>query len=327
MPVDEASAARLLRLAVGHQISQALHAAATLEIADLLADGPRTSDELAEATGSDPQALYRLLRALASVGVFLEREGRLFELTELGAPLRRDAPDSVADWAILMGRAYYREAWSALVDSIRTGEPAFELVHGTNVWDYRAQRPEESAVFDRAMASRSRRDIAALVAEYDFSRFRTIVDVGGGNGALLAAVLDRNAHLHGILFDQPHVVEGVDLGDRADVVGGSFFDGVPEGGDAYFLKSIIHDWDDEAAATILRAVRQRDATLLILERLLGPPNETPEAKLSDLNMMVATGGRERTEEEFAALFEAAGFRLVATTPLTSGTHVIEGAPL
>ncbi len=321
------SAAELRRLVNGYQVSQAIHVAATLGLADLVADGARTSDDLAAATDTDADALYRLLRALASVGVFREEEGKRFALTELGDALRTDSPESIVDWAAFVGRGYYRDAWSSLIDSVRTGENAFRLAHGVGVWEYRARRPEESAIFDGAMAGNSRLVIRSLLAAYDFGRFGTIVDVGGGNGALLAALLDEYPYLRGVLFDQPHVVDGVDLGERCDVVAGSFFETVPEGGDAYLLKWILHDWEDEEAAAILRTIRRSGATVIVVERIVGPPNETPEAKLSDLNMLVGPGGKERTLDEFAALFGSAAYRLVAVTPTPSGMHVIEAAPV
>ena len=318
------SAAELRRVIDGFRASQVIHAAAALGLADLLGDESRTSDELAAATGADPRTLYRLLRALAALGIFREESGQRFTLSELGRPLRTDAPDSVAGWAVLIGRPYYRHAWSHLVESVRAGENAFRLAYGMSVWEYRAQHPEEGAIFDAAMASSSRLVIDSLLAAYDFGRFGTIVDVGGGNGALLAALLAEYPKLRGVLFDQPHVVRGVDLGPRCEVVGGSFFEAVPDCGDAYVLKWIIHDWEDEESTAILRTIRRTGGTVLVIERLLGPPNEDPVGKLWDINMLVAPGGRERTLEEFAALFEAAGFRLAGSTSTASGMHVLEG---
>ena len=320
------SAAELRRLVNGYQISNAIHVAATLGLADLLADGPKESVELAAVTDSDADAMYRLLRALASVGVFREDEGKVFGLTELGDGLRSDADDSIADWAVFVGRRVEREAWGSLSESVRTGENAFRLAHGVDVWEYRAQHPEEGAVFDRAMSARSRVVIPSLLGAYDFGRFGTIVDVGGGNGTLLAALLDEYPQLRGVLFDQPHVVDGVNL-ERCEVFTGSFFEAVPDGGDAYLLKWIIHDWEDEEATAILRTVRKRNATVLLVERIVGPPNETPEVKLIDLDMLVGPGGRERTLDEFEALFEAAAYRLVCATPTADGLHVIEGVPV
>ena len=251
------AAADLRRLVNSYQVSQAIHVAAILGIADLLADGPRSSDDLAQATGTNPRALYRLLRALAAFGVFHEDDNRMFSLTELGEPLRSDVPESVAGWAAFIGRPNHRDSWGALAESVRTGENAFLLAHGVKVWEYRAEHPEEGAIFDRAMAASSNVVLRSLLAAYDFGRFGTIVDVGGGNGTLLAGLLEAHPGLEGVLFDQPHVVEGVDLGERGSVVAGSFFESVPDGGDAYLLKWIIHDWEDEESIAILRNVRSR----------------------------------------------------------------------
>ena len=320
------AAAELRRLVNSYQLSQAIHVAAVLGVADLLANGPRSSDDLAAATEADPRALYRLLRALAAFGLFREDDERRFSLTELGDALRTDAPESVAGWAAFVGRRNIRDAWSALEASIRTGENAFRVAHGMSVWEYRAQHREEGEIFDRAMASSTQLVIRSLIEAYDFGRFGTIVDVGGGNGSLLRELLAEYPKLNGVLFDQPHVVEGVDLGDRGRVVSGSFFESVPEGGDAYLLKWIIHDWEDEESVAILRTVRAQGGTLLLIERVVGPPNEGSETKLGDLNMLVGPGGQERTLEEFRSLFEAAGYELTGDTPTASGMHVIEGAP-
>jgi hypothetical protein len=334
--MDETPGAALGRLIVGFQVSQAIHVAATLGVADILADGPRTSDELAAATDSDGGSLYRLLRALASVGVFHEDEGRLFSLTPMGALLRSNVPGSLRGWAVHVGRPYFQEAWAHLEHSIRTGDNAFQHVHGTDVWAYRAERPEESAIFDLAMESLTGASNRALLDAYDFGRFGSVVDVGGGNGALLAALLGEYPAMRGVLLDQPHVVanaaavlERAGVADRCEIVGGSFFDDVPSGGDAYTLKSIIHDYEDEPAVAILRICRRAmgaHATLLLIERIVGPPNEDPRTKFSDLNMLVAPAGKERTLHEWDALLSRAGFRLATDTPSTSGLAVIEAAP-
>ena len=333
----EAYEAEMRQLIRGYQVSQAIHVAATLGIADLLAAGARTSDDLASQTGTHARSLYRLLRALAALHLLIEDDGRRFSLTPLGELLRSDATGSLAGWAAFIGRPYYWQAWSALVDSVRTGRNAFRLVHGTDVWEYRSQRPDESAIFDRAMASLTAGANESLLVEYDFGRFHTVVDVGGGNGALLASILRRHAPLRGVLFDQPHVVAGADavlkgagVAERCRVVAGSFFDELPAGGDAYVLKSIIHDWEDDESIAILRRCRAAAGTagtLLVIERDIGPPNAAAEAKLSDLNMLVGPGGQERTLDEYAALFRAAGFRLVEATPTASGLSVIEGTPV
>ena len=320
------AAAELTHLINAHQLSQAICVAAELGVADLLADGARTSNDLAAATRTNEDTLYRLLRALASVGILSEEADRRFGLGALGEPLRTDAPDSVAAIAVHVGQPYIREAWSALGEAVRTSENAFRLAHGVSNWEYRAQRPDENRIFDEYIAANTRRGARALLDAYDFGRFETIVDVGGGNGTLLAALRTEYPSLHGIVFDQPHVVAGIDSGDGIDVVGGSFFDSVPDGGDAYVLKWILHDWEDEQSVAILRNVRRTGGTLLVIERLVAPPNEGPETKLTDLNMLVGPGGRERTLDEYSALFEAAGYRLVTATATAGDLFVLEGEP-
>lgn len=325
--------AELARLLQGHQISQAVHAAAELGVADLLADGDRTADDLAEATGARPGTLYRLLRALASLGVLEEADGRRFSLTPVGQALRSDVDGSLHGWAILIGREYVWRSWGNLEKAVRTGENSFRSLHGTSVWEWRAERPEESAIFDRAMMSLTAASNAAILDAYDFGRFGTIVDVGGGTGTLLASLLSAYPGLRGILFDQPHVVAGAEpvlrgagVLDRCTIVPGSFFSAVPEGGDAYVLKSIVHDWEDEESIAILRACGAAmgpHAVLLVIERDLGGPNENAPAKLSDLNMLVMPGGRERSEEEYAELFERAGLRHARTTAAASGHGIFE----
>ena len=329
-------ARELMRLVNGYQVSQAIHVAATLGIADLLKDGPRAVGGLAAATGSHPGSLYRLLRALAAVGVFHEDGDKRFALTPMGDCLRSDAANPVGPWAAFIGRPYVWQAWGHLLHSVRAGEIAFQHVHGTDVWTYRSEHAEEGAIFDRAMSAMSRGVIEGIVGSYNFGLFPCVVDVGGGQGALLAGILRSHRAVRGILFDQPHVVAGAaavlreaGVADRSEVVAGSFFERVPETGDAYLLKAILHDWDDEATLAILRTCRRAmrpGRRLLVLERLIGPPNEQPEAKFSDLNMMVSPGGRERTRQEFAALFAAAGFRLVGVTPTGTRLSVIEGLP-
>ena len=331
--MNNQSAGDLMRLANGYQVSQAIHvrrrwASRTVK------DGPRSADDLAAATGSHARSLYRLLRPRA-VSVFREDDKRRFALTPMGDCLRSDAADPLGPWAAFIGRPYFWQAWSHLLHSVRTGENAFRQVHGTDVWAYRSEHAEEGAIFDRAMTAISR----GVIEASSLARFRTlprVVDVGGGQGALLAGILGAHATTRGILFDQPHVVAGADellrkagVAERCEVVGGSFFERVPEGGDAYLLKAILHDWEDDAAITILQACRRAIGSgrrLLVLERLIAPPNEAPDAKFSDLNMMVSPGGRERTREEFAALFAAAQFRLVSVAPTGTRLSVIEGLP-
>jgi hypothetical protein len=328
--------AELARLVDGFRVSQTIHAAVDLGIPELLADGERAADDLAEASGADPSTLYRLLRALASLGILHEEDGRRFSLTELGQPLRADVPGSIRGWVRLNGREYLWRSWGNLANAVRAGENSFRALYGTDVWEWRAGHPEESAIFDEAMMSLTGGANAAILAAYDFGRFGTVVDVGGGNGTLLAALLAAHPQLRGVLFDQPHVVSGAEpvlqaagVLDRCDIVSGSFFSSVPEGGDAYVLKWIIHDWEDEECVAILRNCRDAmgpEAVVLVVERDLGPANENAAAKLSDLNMLVMPGGRERSHEEYAELFERAGLRYVSSALAASGHAVIGAAP-
>jgi hypothetical protein len=321
----------LLRLVQGYQLSQAIHVAARLDVADRLADGPRSSDELAAETDTHPDALYRLLRALAAAGVLHELDDRRFELTELGEGLRSDVPRSVHGWALMIGRPVHWNTWSSLVESIRTGENTFRIAHGTDIWSYRAQRPEEQAIFDGAMISMTGVVDDAVLDAYDFGRFNEVVDVAGGRGALLAAILERHETIRGVLFDQPAVIANAGelldrFGDRCRAVGGSFFESVPAGADAYLLKWILHDWEDEECIAILRviaAAMPEHGVVLALERDLGAANENIPAKLADLNMLVNPGGRERTEEEYAALFTDAGLSYAGATPSDAGMTVFE----
>ena len=324
---------RLMQLINGFQVTQALHVAVTLRVPDLLADGPRSVDDLARVTATHTPTLYRLLRALSAVRVLEERPDRSFAGTPMSELLRSDRPASFAGWAAYVGRPYHFSAWANLLHSVRTGENAFAALHGESVWEYRAKHPDESEIFDEAMTSISRMQTEVLLASFDFGRFRRIADVGGGRGALLAAILEEHPSVEGILFDQPHVVtgaaeilRGAGVDKRCRVVAGSFFESVPEA-DAYVLKRILHDWEDEPAAAILRVIRAaapKHARVLAIEQLVAPPNQGAPAKFMDLAMLVSAGGRERTREEFAALYASAGFTLAAVHP-AGPVQVIEGA--
>jgi O-methyltransferase domain/Dimerisation domain len=330
------AAAELHRLINGFQISQAIHVAAVLGVADHLASGPRPSDEIAAAVGANPPALYRLLRALAAVGVFREHEDRRFSLTAMGECLRSDAEEPVMPFATFIGQAYQWQTWGHLLHSVKTGENAFRALHGTSSWVYRQQHPEQNLIFNAAMTGNSRRVDRAIIAAYDFSRFERIADIGGGQGALLAAILAANPAARGVLFDLPHVVAtaapvlaaaGVD--HRCEVVGGNMLESVPAGCAAYLMKFILHDWNDADGTRILQTCRgamRSDARLLVIDRFVGPPNEDPAVKLSDLNMLVGPGGQERTREEFAALFRASGFRLAEVVPTSAPITLLVAEP-
>ena len=313
-------------LLVGHRAAAALAAAVELGIVDALAGGALSPDDVASKVRTDPDATNRLLRALATLGVVVE-SGGTYALTDLGEPLRSDAPASLAPQALLHADPAVWAAWGHLAHSIRTGENAFSALHGVDVWAHRAAHPDRSRSFDDLMASHTS-VIAAGVAAYDFRPGTHVVDVGGGHGVLLAAVLRAHEDLTGTVFDQPHVVATsapADLEDRWSTVGGSFFESVPEG-DYLMLKSIIHDWPDDESVTILRRCREAlrpDGAVLLVELVLDRPGYEREAAFSDLNMLVAPGGRERTEAEYTALFERAGLRLSRIVDSTTRYAIIE----
>lgn len=321
----------LLRLIWGFRTTRALHTVVLLGLADLLSSGPKTSDILAVETKTHPNSLYRLMRAMASLGIFREDEHRCFSLTSIGEFLRTDVTGSHAAMAELVGQANFQDAWNQLLYSVRTGATAFDHVHGCNVWQYRAIHPDEARTFDRAMASGTERFADAVLDAYDFCQFGIVMDVGGGDGAFLNKILAAHSHIRGILFDQPHVIEKLSVPAHADdryrAISGNFFNGVPKGADACLLKWILHDWDDTAAIGILRSCRNSmhsSGRVLVVEHVVGPPNTMNDGKLMDLSMMVLTGGRERTAEEFSALFEKAGLSLSAIVPTATSLSIIEG---
>lgn len=324
----------LLRLISGFQVSQAINVAATLGLADALREGPRTASALARATGTHPDALHRLLRVLAAVGVLQPDGDHAYALSAMGEFLRRDAKGTCAPMAELFNRTNVWNAWGDLLNTIRTGDTAFDRVHGCNVWDYRVQHREEAVIFDRAMASGTARLSQAILDIGEFGRFAHVVDVGGGDGMFLANILERHPSVHGTLFDQPEVIAraipalcGKSYESRLDVSDGNFFDSVPAGGDAYLLKWILHDWSDTAAVDILRSCRRSmtpNSRLLVAEYIIGPGYASPEGELMDLTMMVMNGGRERTPDEFAAIFATAGFRLLSVTRTATPLCLIEG---
>jgi SAM-dependent methyltransferase len=326
-------AALLLQLTSGYWISQSIYVAAKLGIADLLRDGPRTCEELARDTGTDARSLYRVMRALASVGVFTERDGGRLALTPLAELLRTGEPGSMQALAIMLGEESYR-AWGELLYSVKTGEPAFERVFGMPRWEYLAQHPEVADVFNQAMTGLFGRVHTAAVKAYDFSRFHRVVDVGGGNGFLLTLILRANPRTTGILFETPAVIpdaqrhlEAAGLARRCRAVAGDFFESVPEGGDAHLLAHVMQSFDDDRCAKILANCRRaiaRNGTLLLVEPVIAPGNEPSPAKLLDLHMLVVTGGRQRTEVEYGALLASAGFRLARLIPTDSGESIVEG---
>jgi SAM-dependent methyltransferase len=312
---------------------QAIHVAAKLALADHIAGGAKSVAELAAATNTDGTSLGRLLRALSSLGIFTEDAPGRYRQTPSSDTLRSDHPQSIRRWAMMLGARFVWEPCGALHEAIRTGDPAFEVVYGAPFFKYLGEHPDDAAVFNAAMSSMPSY-IAALVEAYDFSRFERIVDVGGGHGAKLFAILSANPRLRGVLYDLPTVVAGAPaprdaaIASRCEIVGGDFFDGVPDGADAYLLSGIVHDWGDEAAATILRNCRRAirpDGTLLLVETMLTPSSD-PSRALMDVLMMVLTGGRERTEAELASLLRHAGFSLTRLIP-TAGASILESRPV
>ena len=326
------SVAAVRRLANGYQVTQALHVLVRLGIPDRLARGPRSSADLAAETNAHEPSLYRLLRAVAALGVLNEMDGHRFALTELGEALRSDVPGNLAGWTEFVGRPYHWSAWARLLEGVMTGEHAFRLEHGMSVWEYRQQHPDELAIFNRAMNSATSTISPGVVAGYDFSTAATVVDVGGGGGLLLTEILKANPRARGVLFDLPGTVKdaqafvsGSGVDDRCELVAGDFFKTVPSGADVYILKSILHDWYDQEASAILRTIRAAvppDGVLLVIEQMIPGSNEGAPAKFGDLNMMVAAGGRERTREEWEELFAGAGWRLEEVRPAATTSILV-----
>jgi hypothetical protein len=325
----------LFQMTSGYWISQMIYVAAKLGIADLLRHGPRTCEELAQATGAHARSLYRVMRALASVGLFSESDSGRFALTPLAALLQSEEPSSMRALAIMLGEESYR-AWSDLLYSAKTGEPAFDRVFNMRRFEYLALHPEAAAAFNEAMVGFFGRVHAAVVKAYDFSRATRIVDVGGGNGLLLTLILKANPDASGILFESPAVIpdartyiQAAGLAPRCEAVAGDFFESVPRGGDTHVLAHVMQSFDDARCVRILSNCRQalvRSGTLLLIEPVIEPGNQPSPAKLLDLQMLVVTGGRQRTRAEYAELLESAGFRLARVVGTDSGESVIEANP-
>lgn len=333
-PPPEQAAQHALQLATGYIISAALQVAVTLGIPDRLAAGAATTADLASATGTNEDALHRVLRALAMVGVFTEEAPRRFAQTAASDALR-STPGSMRDMVRWMTDPFHFRLYAETLHSVQTGTPAVEKVTGQKAFDFLAGNHELSELFNDAMTSMSASVVPAVVQAYDFAGIDVLVDVAGGHGEVLTSVLQAHPAMRGVLFDLDHVIEGAGarlrekgLADRCRTASGDFFEAVPEGGDAYLMKHIVHDWDDEAAVTILKHIHRAlagkaDGRLILLEAVIQPGNQPDFAKLLDLEMLIAPGGRERTQEEFEALFARAGFRLARIVPTASSVSVIE----
>jgi hypothetical protein len=317
--------------------SRALYAVAALDVAGALSDGAKTIDELALAVGAHAPSLYRVLRVLAASQVFREDEDHRFMNTVLSELLRRDVPGSLRDLALLFGDETSWRSWEDILHALRTGETPFEHIYGETFFDFLQDHADTAAMFDRAMASASSTTNAAVARAYDFSGFASVLDVAGGTGSALCSILAATPQLRGIVFDLPHVAQRArefiaaqGLTQRCEFSAGSFFDAVPRGADAYFMKHVLHDWGDAECAAILgncRKAMARDARLLICERIVPPGNEPSSAKLIDLHMMMTNhGGKERTESEYRDLLRKSGFELQRVIATGTPWSLIEARP-
>jgi SAM-dependent methyltransferase len=319
----------------GFTSSQMVHLAAKLGIADQLAGGPKTVAQLAAATKTHADSLYRVLRTLASMGVFAEEEDLHFRLTPAAELLRSGVPGSMRGHAEAAGEEWMWRPWGALLHSVTTGETAFDHLYGKNTFDWFKEHPAAAQLADLMYTESTAKTSEAVAAAYDFSAARTIVDVGGGEGSLLAAILRRNQSARGVLFDLDHVVASARnkldraVAPRCDFVAGDFFKSVPAGGDLYVMKHILHDWDNDRANKILTNCRQAMAgrgKLLVVDYIVCGRNQPCFAKEGDINMMVRTGGRNRTEKEFRELLGKGGFETARTITSLGDLGVIEAVP-
>jgi len=328
---------RMLDLIVGYWVSCGVHAAARLSIADHLAEGPKSAEELAKAAGAHAPSLLRLLRMLAGAGVFRQRADGRWDQTPLSETLRRDAAGSMRGFARMMVDGYSLRAWEGLLESVRTGAAAFDRVHGKRVFEYLAEHPDQAREFGEAMSSLSSVESPAIAEAIDLSGVTRLMDVGGSHGALLAAILRRQPGVNGLVLDRPEVVESArrdahagdpELGGRLEFASGDFFESVPAGADACIMKYILHDWEDELCVRLLSNCRRAlpaSGRLFVCENVILPGNDPSWGKLLDVNMLVGTGGRERTEADFAQLFSAAGFRLTRVVPTAGPLSIVEGS--
>ncbi|MEE6139023.1 methyltransferase [Mycobacterium sp. 050128] len=326
-------AAVMMELILNAWVAQAIASAADLGVADALANGPLSGEHLADRVGAEPDALRRLMRALIGIGIFSQRKDGRYVLTPLAQTLRTDAPVSMAGMARWVGSPQHREHWSHLTDAVRTGNPVLPELRGKPAFEYLADEAELGAIFNSAMTNVSEFATVPLTAAYDFGAFGTIVDVGGGHGRLLAAILQTAPNSRGVLFDLPEVVAGAPelfgkygVDGRVRIEEGSFFDSAPEGGDAYVLKNVIHDWPEQDAVRILKNVRAAapaGARLLLCEFVIPDHDRDFHGKWVDIEMLVVAGARERTADEYGRLFDQAGFRLNRVVDTVSPLSIIE----
>jgi hypothetical protein len=324
----------LLQMLFGALMQQSICVAARLGIADLLAEKPQTAKELAAKTETHAPSLYRVLRVLTTAGIFAQNADQKFELTPLADLLRSDAPNSMRDFAIMMGGEWNWRNLADLMHCVKTGGSAQEKVYGMASFEYFTQNAEAGEIFNRAMTSFSLAEAPAIVEAYDFSSIGKLVDVGGGHGLLLAGILKANPQAQGVLSEMPYVIEGAGellekegVSSRVELATGDIFESVPAGGDVYMMKHIIHDWDDEHSIKLLRNIRtamNENGKVLIVEMVVPEGNEPSPSKILDIQMLVTEGGKERTEDEYRKLLEASDFRLTRIIPTRSPLSVIEG---
>jgi len=329
---------QVLLLVTAKWTSRAISAAAKLGVADLLAEGPKPVEELARATGTDSRMLYRVLRCIAAVGIFAELPDGRIALTPLAEYLRSDVPGTMRHFAIMTGEDFMWRPYGHLVDAMKTGKQPFEHVYGQRVFEYMESHPELEAVFNNAMTSFTERAAVEIALDYDFSPFSVIADLGGGHGHLLGSILAEYPDITGVLMDRPQVVDGalpvlqrLGVEERVRRFGGDFFKGVPEGADAYILRTVLHDWSDDESIAILTNVRRAigansEARLLIMETVVSTGNEWDYGKIMDIEMMVNVGGQERTEDEWRRLLELSGFELESVSETLPPTSILAGRP-
>jgi SAM-dependent methyltransferase len=319
----------------GIHMSRAVYVLAELGIADQLAGGPMTAAQLAQATQTDEKSLYRVLRLLASLGVLTEHDHRSFSLTILGERLRADVPASMRSWAMLVESVGGIRAWEPILETVKTGKPGLDIAQGMSVFEFLAAHADLARGFHAAMSERTAAFAPSVATGYDFSPIRTVADIGGGRGTLLAAILRAHGHVRGVLFERPSVVadaaevlQAAGVADRCETVPGDFFQGVPDGADAYILANVLHDWNDADSVRILGACRRamaKDGRVLIVERLIpDDPADALPVLLSDMTMLVVTGGQERTNTEYSRLLAEAGLALANVQPVAPPYGVVEG---
>ena len=325
---------QMLQIISGFWIARCVYVAAKLEVPDLIADQPKTAEELSAETSTHAQSLFRVLRALASVGIVTQDQSNRFGSTPLSETLRSNVPGSIRAFALTeLGEEHY-PAWGELLYSVRTGGIAFDKAFGEPIWEFFAKHAENAQIFNDAMSAMTAQANDAVHAVYEFAGIDTIADVGGGHGGLITSILKKNPRMRGILFDAPTVIEGAKpkvaesgVGDRCQLVTGDFFKSVPEGADAIVMKWIIHDWNDEQSVAIMKNCQRalpENGKLILIEAVVPATSELHFSKFIDLNMLVMTGGRERTESEFRKLYEDSGFKLTRVVPTESPFSVIEG---